>query len=367
LQHAFQTVGRPRKSAKCDIHDRWNVAGALHKPKGMTRNWYSPNGRLQTVGLLNWDLPIATRKVECGKPTSAGECFQCIIDTQQRVSVFGGHVVEPTEINTEPRKAIFLAHDDDERRPRAVCRFDDVSVEHIGDHSLHVRALGWRQTSRWYFHMSRIPRVNAVGCKLRMANIFVRCCDTTTIFPKNGSQCVPAVCIQFFHRWQHLVDNAAVVVIGCAGRRYDLVHVPYAVGLRQWRCSSGFGDKLLNKSSLIRVTAAPVSSRSWESVPATLVCTKIDDGLVKATTCTASCWERPVRGVGNCLDWGPLGTLPMLRAGRFPGDEVGSVAVRSGTGVICGFGRRSCSSSRSAIGTSMLLVWRHNGASNFLR
>ncbi|KRX79628.1 hypothetical protein T4E_127, partial [Trichinella pseudospiralis] len=89
-------------------------------------------------------------------------------------------------------------------------------------------------------------------------------------------------------------------------------------------CSSGFGDKLLNKSSLIRVTAAPVSSRSWESVPATLVCTKIDDGLVKATTCTASCWERPVRGVGNCLDWGPLGTLPMLRAGRFPGDEVGS-------------------------------------------
>ncbi|KRX68810.1 hypothetical protein T09_4436 [Trichinella sp. T9] len=28
-------------------------------------------------------------------------------------------------------------------------------------------------------------------------------------------------------------------------------------------------DKLLNRSSRIRVTAAPVSSRSWESVPAT--------------------------------------------------------------------------------------------------
>ncbi|KRX12687.1 hypothetical protein T07_7769 [Trichinella nelsoni] len=107
-------------------------------------------------------------------------------------------------------------------------------------------------------------------------------------------------------------------------------------------CSSRFGDKLLNKSSLIRVTAAPVSSRSWESVPATLACTKIDDGLVKATTYTASCWERPVGGLGSCKDWGPLGTLPMPRAGRFPGDEVGSVSVRSDTDVIGGLGRRSC-------------------------
>ncbi|KRX20036.1 hypothetical protein T07_6768 [Trichinella nelsoni] len=44
-------------------------------------------------------------------------------------------------------------------------------------------------------------------------------------------------------------------------------------------CSSGFSDKLLNRSSRRRVTAAPVSSRSWESVPATLACSKIDDGL----------------------------------------------------------------------------------------
>ncbi|KRZ02830.1 hypothetical protein T11_17847 [Trichinella zimbabwensis] len=28
---------------------RWNVAGALHRPKGMTRNWYSPNGVLKAV------------------------------------------------------------------------------------------------------------------------------------------------------------------------------------------------------------------------------------------------------------------------------------------------------------------------------
>ncbi|KRZ50064.1 hypothetical protein T02_12115 [Trichinella nativa] len=38
-----------------------------------------------------------------------------------------------------------------------------------------------------------------------------------------------------FKARQHLVDNAAVVVVGRAGRRYDLVYVPYAVGLRQWR------------------------------------------------------------------------------------------------------------------------------------
>ncbi|KRZ02811.1 hypothetical protein T11_477 [Trichinella zimbabwensis] len=82
--------------------------------------------------------------------------------------------------------------------------------------------------------------------------------------------------------------------------------------------SSGFGDKLLNKSSRIRVTAAPVSSRSWESVPATLACTKIDDGLVKATTCTASCWERPVSGVGSCIDCVPLGRRSCSNVIRVP-------------------------------------------------
>ncbi|KRY08495.1 hypothetical protein T12_15477 [Trichinella patagoniensis] len=136
----------------------------------------------------------------------------------------------------------------------------------------------------------------------------------------------------------------------CAAKRMGSRHVPrtsrgspLADNRRTYTgCSSRFGDKLLNKSSLIRVTAAPVSSRSRESVPATLACTKIDDGLVKATTCTASCWERPVGGVGSRIDCGPLGTLPMPRAGRFPGDEVGSVSVRSGTGVIGGLGRRSC-------------------------
>ncbi|KRZ81590.1 hypothetical protein T08_6724 [Trichinella sp. T8] len=80
-------------------------------------------------------------------------------------------------------------------------------------------------------------------------------------------------------------------------------------------------DKLLNRSSRIRVTAAPVSSRSWESVPATLACSKIDDGLVKATTCTASCWERPVGGVGSCIDGGPLGRRSCSNVIRMAGQQ----------------------------------------------
>ncbi|KRY38767.1 hypothetical protein T01_15766 [Trichinella spiralis] len=91
-------------------------------------------------------------------------------------------------------------------------------------------------------------------------------------------------------------------------------------------------DKLLNRSSRIRVTAAPVSSRSWESVLATLACSKIDDGLVKATTCTASCWERPVGGVGSCIDGGPLGRRSCSKVIRVAGQQQvdGNFSARSG-------------------------------------
>ncbi|KRX76855.1 hypothetical protein T4E_8820 [Trichinella pseudospiralis] len=85
-----------------------------------------------------------------------------------------------------------------------------------------------------------------MGGKLGMAEIFIGCCDTTTVFPKDGSQCV-----QFFH--------------------------------------SGFSNKLPNRSSRISgvgFTAASVSSRSWESVSATLASTrrsKSDDASAQIT------------------------------------------------------------------------------------
>ena len=65
---------------------RWKVAGALHSPTGITRNWNNPsgvvNGRLGLVVLSNFHLPVATSKIQRREVFRPDKSVQCIVHSR---------------------------------------------------------------------------------------------------------------------------------------------------------------------------------------------------------------------------------------------------------------------------------------------
>ena len=94
------------------------MEGALHKPKGMTKNSVDlmiSKGSLGNVFLFHTYLVVARTKIKFSKELGTTQFIQEVINDRNGKFVFNGEFVEGTKVRTHAPRTFFLQGRDHRR------------------------------------------------------------------------------------------------------------------------------------------------------------------------------------------------------------------------------------------------------------